>query len=87
MGKDIVKKIDRAVVQFNKYRSPEATVKVVSYKEGELRVVFSGPFCKTCGFHDYFDDFKIALEDDGLKSETTLVEEGEDGAVVEIAVK
>lgn len=79
---DAKNKIEKTVAEFNKYRSPEATARLVSLKGNLLEVEFAGHFCRTCGFYDYFDDFKIILEEAGLKSEIDGIEEKEGGALV-----
>ena len=79
----IKEKIDRAIKKFNKYRSPEATAEMLSFLGDVFEVEFSGPFCQSCGFYDYFDDFKAALEEVGLSVEVKNVEETGEGAIVE----
>lgn len=57
--------------EFNKYRDPEITAKLVKFEGKSFKIEFTGTFCYTCGFYDYFDDFKYLLEDDfGLKTNT-----------------
>jgi len=82
--KAVDKVVDKAVDKYNKYRSPEASVKLISTGKIGFKVEFTGPFCRTCGFHDYFDDFKIFLEDYGLKTNITHIEETDEGAVVKL---
>jgi hypothetical protein len=77
--------IKGAIEEFNKYRSPEATAKLISNRERSFKIEFSGPFCRTCGFHDYFDDLLIFLENLGLKAKLGKVKETNSGAVVEFA--
>lgn len=82
----ISKVIKKAVEEFNKYRSPEATAKLISVKEKSFGIEFTGTFCKTCGFYDYFDDFRLILEEKGLKTKTGEVKEIDQGAVVEFDI-
>ena len=57
------------------------------YQGKSILVEFTGSFCETCGFYDYFDDFRILLEDDfGLKTDTKKIEEIHEGAVVEFVI-
>lgn len=59
--------IDSVIEEYNKYHSPEASVKLVKLNKKSIIVKFSGPFCKSCGVYDWFDDFRIELERKGLK--------------------
>ncbi len=52
----------KAVETYNRYRSPEATAKLVKLGDNELIVDFEGTFCKTCGVYDYFEDFIYELK-------------------------
>jgi hypothetical protein len=45
------------LAEYNKFRSPEVTVKFLHCHDGKLELEFEGTFCNTCGFHDYFEDF------------------------------
>ena len=72
-----------AVAEFNKYRSPEATARLVFSRGAKFEVDFSGHFCRTCGFYDYFDDFLIMLQEAGVVAKRSRVNERDDGALVE----
>jgi superoxide reductase len=75
--------IGKALNEYNKYRVPEIIAKLESIDEVSFHIKFSGSFCETCGYYDYFDDFMILLEDDfGLKTEIKEIIETIDGAVV-----
>ncbi len=82
---DIEEEVERAVQEFNRYRSPEARAQVMSISEnGSIGISFTGTFCKSCGYHDYFDDFSVVLEEMGMESEMGSIRElDEGGAVVE----
>lgn len=73
MGKVIAEVIE----EYNKYRLPEATAKLVSMDAKFLKIEFTGPYCTTCGFYEYFEDFVYVLEDFGIKSQIDEVEETE----------
>jgi len=75
------------IEEYNKYRSPEVTAKLISLDKKFFKIEFIGSFCHTCGFYDYFDDLKILLEDFGLKTEIVEVLEKIEGAVVKFTVK
>ena len=53
----------RAIEVYNKYRSPEATAKLVGIKKDGFIIDFKGSFCQSCGVNDYFEDFIHELED------------------------
>ncbi len=74
--------IENAIGEFNKYHSPEANTKLVSMNDKSIKIEFTGTFCHTCGFYDYFDDYKILLEEKGLKAVIGEINEGDEKAVV-----
>lgn len=51
---DLVRK---AIILYNRVRSPEVTTKVVSVSTLMLTVSFSGGFCYGCGVMDYVEGF------------------------------
>jgi hypothetical protein len=62
--------------EFNDYRAPEVTASLKNCDRKSFAIEFRGSFCETCGFYDYFDDFRIVLEDEfGLRMEIAEVEE------------
>jgi len=75
-------KIAKAIEEFNKYRVPEAKARLNSLDEQSFKIKFTGSFCLTCGFYDYFDDYKIFLQEVGLKTEIIEIKEVDEGAVV-----
>jgi len=87
MSKLSVKTLEKVINEYNKYRSPEVTTKLISLNQKSLKMRFSGPFYHTCGFYDYFDDFKILLEEQGLETEILGIKEKDDGAIVIFAIK
>lgn len=52
----------RALTEFNKWHGSEAVVELVKLEGPSIVVELSGPFCRTCGLYDYFDDPKLELE-------------------------
>jgi hypothetical protein len=49
--------VRRAVVLYNRYRSPEAVAKLVRVSPEAVTVAFSGSFCYSCGVLDYVEGF------------------------------
>ncbi|MEM1507349.1 MAG: hypothetical protein QXU02_03115 [Candidatus Bathyarchaeia archaeon] len=74
--------VEEAIVEYNKYRSPEVEAKLLSISGGEIKIEFGGSFCYTCGFYDYFEDYRIILEEMGLKTIISDIEETVEGAIV-----
>lgn len=74
--------VEGAIEEFNEYRSPEAEAKLISIGEKSFKIEFTGSFCDTCGFYDYFDDCQIILEEKGLKSKIIQIAETGEGAIV-----
>ena len=52
----------RALTEFNKWHGSEAVAELVKLEGPSIVVELSGPFCRTCGLYDYFDDLKLELE-------------------------
>jgi hypothetical protein len=49
--------LNEVLSEYNKFSSPEVTVKFLYFKDGKLTLEFEGPFCNAFGFYDYFEDF------------------------------
>jgi len=79
--------LEKAIEKYNKYRAPEAIARVLEINEDSFLVEFRGPFYYTCGFYDYFDDFKYVLLDLGLRVEVVSVKEIGEGAIVEYCLR
>ncbi|MBS7641040.1 MAG: hypothetical protein QXJ19_05320 [Candidatus Bathyarchaeia archaeon] len=47
-----------------------------------FKIEFTGSFCYTCGFYDYFEDYKFLLEGMGLVTEIIKIEELEERFIV-----
>lgn len=70
--------ISKAIERYNRYRSPEATAKLVKAGNGEFTVDFDGPFCRSCGVYDYFEDLIYGLKDlSNIQAEITGFESTE----------
>jgi hypothetical protein len=51
-----------AIEEYNKYHAPEAVAKLIEAGGGHAAIALSGPFCRTCGLYDYFDDLRLELQ-------------------------
>jgi hypothetical protein len=51
-----------AIEIYNRYRSPEATAKLVGMEKDGFFIEFEGPFCLSCNVNDYFEDFIHELD-------------------------
>jgi hypothetical protein len=63
MGTDLNGLVLKAIEVYNRYRSPEATAKLVGVEKDGFVIEFEGAFCLSCGVRDYFEDFIYELED------------------------
>jgi len=78
--------VNRAIKEYNKYRIPEVKTNLIEFDENWLKINFEGSYCLTCGFYDYFDDFKITLEDLGLKTDIIDIEEKDESVTVKFKI-
>jgi hypothetical protein len=62
VSSELVDLILRAVEVYNRYRSPEATAKLLKFEEDGFTIEFEGLFCQSCGVQDYFEDFIYELK-------------------------
>ena len=49
--------VHRAILLYNRYRSPEAVAKVVIVTPEVVTLSITGSFCYSCGVLDYAEDF------------------------------
>jgi superoxide reductase len=77
-----LKKIMSVNIIYNKYHSPETITKILSINQTSFDVEFTGSFCISCGFYDYFDDYKILLQEHGIDATILKIIEIEEGAIV-----
>jgi hypothetical protein len=64
----------RTIEVYNRYRSPEATAKLVALEKDGFLIDFEGSFCTSCGVRDYFEDFIYELETINKKIKLQLAE-------------
>ncbi len=76
VGSPLDELVSKAITVYNKYRSPEATAKLVEAEKDVFIIEFEGPFCKSCGVTEYFEDFIYDLVDisGSLRAEIKAVE-------------
>lgn len=79
-------KISRAIEVFNRFRAPEAVAKLLSVRDDVFEVEFSGPYCKTCGYYDYFEDLVYEADEVGLKINIVDIKDMADYAIVKFKV-
>ena len=60
----------RTIEVYNRYRSPEATAKLLKLEKDGFTIEFEGGFCQSCGVQDYFEDFIYELK--GLGSDVEV---------------
>ncbi len=60
---DLSKLVLRTIEVYNRYRSPEATAKLLKLEKDGFIIEFEGSFCQSCGVQDYFEDFIYELKD------------------------
>jgi hypothetical protein len=53
--------INKIIEEFNVHRKPEIVAELLKNKP--LTIKFSGVFCKSCAPNEYFEDFRLMLED------------------------
>ncbi|OYT64633.1 hypothetical protein B6U74_05115 [Candidatus Bathyarchaeota archaeon ex4484_205] len=74
--------INSAIQEYNRYFSPEVNAQLLLLENDYFTVKFSGSFCQTCGFYEYFDDLRYIFEDHGIVAEIVEIREMEGGAEV-----
>ncbi|MBS7605621.1 MAG: hypothetical protein QXR84_02865 [Candidatus Bathyarchaeia archaeon] len=84
--KDLKRIIEDAIFEYNRYRSPEAEARLLSISGNEVKIEFSGSICYTCGFYDYFEDYRVILEEMGLKTVISEIKEVDEKAIVKFSI-
>jgi hypothetical protein len=80
--------LTEALPEFNRIRVPEVEATVKEVSEDGFSEFFSGSFCHTCGYYDYFEDLLYLLLDDyGLDTKIVGIEQMEDGDYVRYDIK
>ena len=81
------KKIIKVIGEFNKYHGKISKADLISINKDSFKIKFKGHFCHTCGFYDYFDDFRISLEENNLNADILNIKEINEGAIVKFISK
>ncbi len=72
--------LEKAVKEYNRYRSPEAVARIVETSGEAFMLEYSGPFCRSCGVNDYFEDMIFELERlNDMRVSLQKIQEVEDG--------
>lgn len=76
--------IEEAVKIYNRFRSPEAVAKLIEVSANQFTVEFKGPFCRSCGVYDYFEDLIYEAKSlvSSLNIEVTKVKESDESFIV-----
>ncbi|MCS7102528.1 MAG: desulfoferrodoxin family protein [Candidatus Korarchaeum sp.] len=83
---EVSEAVSKAVDKYNSLRGEESSANIVYINNKTIKVEFTGSFCKTCGFYDYFEDFRQLLEEFGVKSSLISIDELEEGALVTYSI-
>jgi len=75
--------IEKTIEDYNKYRAPEITARLISIDNSSFRIELK-VHCHTCGFYDYFDDFRFLLEENNVKTKIIKIDEIDEGAIGDI---
>jgi hypothetical protein len=79
--------LEKALEEYNRYRSPESKASLVEFEEEGFKVKFEGSFCASCGVYDWFDDLRYELMRFGIESKITEFEKvGERSFLVKFRV-
>jgi superoxide reductase len=81
-----LKKINSVNKEYNKYHSPETVANIITINKSSFEVEFTGPYCVSCGFYDYFDDYKILLKEHRVETKIIQIIEIEEGAIVKFKI-
>lgn len=84
---EVSEAVMRAVDKYNSLRGRESFAIATHVTEKMVKIEFSGNFCRTCGFFDYFEDFRQILEEFGVKSTIKSIEELDEGAFVTYSIE
>ncbi len=76
----MMSKVKEAIDFYNKYRSPEATAKLLTYNPPYIKILFEGSYTCTCGINDWIEDFVYLSKNVGLEVELVSIEEPENSS-------
>jgi superoxide reductase len=84
---DLVGAVRKAVERFNELRGRESSARILEISDESIVVEFTGNFCRTCGFYDYFEDLRLLMEDYNVRASIKVIEEFEDGSIVTYSIE
>lgn len=61
--------LKEGIEEYNKYRSPRATAKLLEFDGKQLKIEFKGTFDTSCCMDEYFLDLVYELEEKGINVE------------------
>ncbi|MEM4475531.1 MAG: hypothetical protein QW405_03870 [Fervidicoccaceae archaeon] len=68
MRLETLRSLEEAIERYNRYRAPEARAELLLSSGNRAEVLFSGPFCRTCGVTDWIEDLVFVLSELGVKA-------------------
>ncbi|MCD6592439.1 MAG: hypothetical protein J7K78_05450 [Thaumarchaeota archaeon] len=86
----LLEMVEQAIERYNRYRSPEASARLVKAEGDRVIVEFSGSFCRSCGVYDWLEDLVYELKEVDPGYEARLIawsEVAEERIVAEFEVK
>ncbi len=84
---DTMEAVRKAVERFNELRGRESSARILEISGESIIVEFTGNFCRTCGFYDYFEDLRLLMEDYNVRTSIRAIEEFEDGSIVTYSIE
>ncbi|ACB07918.1 hypothetical protein D9Q81_02900 [Candidatus Korarchaeum cryptofilum] len=84
---DVVEAVRKAIERFNELRGRESLARLLEISGESIVVEFTGNFCRTCGFYDYFEDLRLLMEDYNVRTTIKVIEEFGDGSIVTYSIE
>ena len=75
MSSKLLKLVNNALNEYNKYRYPEAKARILNFKDDELVVKIEGSYVITCGLYDWLEDLIYILEKFNINASIAKIEE------------
>ncbi len=75
MNNKLLKLINNALNEYNKYRFPEAKARILKLENDKLVVMIEGSYVTTCGLYDWLEDLIYILEKFDIDASISKIEE------------